>query len=147
MKEEIIKVSSSMASSIADILSKFIHRPIKNIPDTIHKVTGQVAQGDMLITPCDKIPDGFNKANPESDGVHILTHSETGHHHVMASTGVDFYQAANDSFVAYIDVKKETVLRHLREQVPHKTMLFPVGLFRINRQGEQTPKGWERVAD
>lgn len=108
-------------------------------------VTGQVAQGDVLITPADKIPAGYIKKSTEGD--HIITHSETGHHHVMSSKDVDFYQAANDPFVGFIEVKKSTELRHLRSFDTHKTLLFPPGIYRINRQGEETPRGWEKVAD
>lgn len=110
------------------------------------KVTGQVAQGDILITPVDAVKDGYNKVLTE-DEQHIITHSETGHHHVMSSKTVDLYQAANDPFIAYIVVKEETELKHLRNFDTHESFLFPKGTYRINRQGEQTPRGWERVAD
>ena len=109
------------------------------------EVKGQVAQGDVLITPVDNIPSGYVKKH--SDDNHIITHSETGHHHIMAAKDVDFYQAANDPFVGFIEVKKPTELKHLRGFDTHKTLLFPPGIYRINRQGEQTPRGWERVAD
>lgn len=109
------------------------------------KVTGQVAQGDVLITPVNDIPDSLEKA--ESEKQHIITHSETGHHHVMDARTVDFFQAANDAFTAYIHVKEETDLIHLRSFDTHETLRFPPGKYRINRQGETTPRGWERVAD
>ena len=107
----------------------------------------QVAQGDVLITPVESVPEGFEKAKPEKDGSHIITHSETGHHHVMPSQTVEFYQAANDPFVAYINVKEISNLTHLRSFDTHKPISFVPGVYRINRQREMTPRGWERVAD
>lgn len=107
----------------------------------------QVAQGDVLITPVDSIPDGFEKATPEKDGNHIITHSETGHHHVMPAQSVDFFQAANNPFVAYINVREISALTHLRSFDTHQPIAFVPGIYRINRQREMTPRGWERVAD
>ena len=110
------------------------------------EVTGQVAQGDVLITPVDKIPNNYVKQKSESSD-HIITHSETGHHHVMSAKDVDFYQAANDPFIGFIEAKKPAELKHLRSFDTHKTLLFPPGIYRVNRQVEETPRGWERVAD
>lgn len=127
----------------------------------------QVAQGDILISPFfGEIPLAYKAMihklevthsviidkdektifNSPAE-VHILAHSETGHHHVMSVKTVDFYQSANDPFVSYIDVKSPTELRHLRDFDTHKTIVFPIGKYRINRQGEQTPEGWKRVED
>lgn len=113
----------------------------------ILKKTAQVAQGDILITPFDgEIPIEY-VAVTALEHMHVLAHSETGHHHVMEAKTVDFFCSANDAFVSYIDVKKPTELRHLRGFDTHKTIVFPAGKYRVNRQGEQTPEGWKRVED
>lgn len=110
------------------------------------EVTGQVAQGDILITPCGAIPGGYSKAKANNID-HVIAHSETGHHHVMAEDTVEFFQAANDPFVSYLHVTAPTELRHLRGFDTHKTYLFPPGNYRVNRQGEETIDGWARVED
>lgn len=104
----------------------------------------QVAQGDVLFTRVSTLPDGLVKIE-ETKPDYIITHSESGHHHVMKAESVDFYRV--NELVGYINVKKPTALRHLRSYRTHETVLFMPGIFRINRQAEQTPKGWERVAD
>jgi len=109
-------------------------------------INNQAAQGDVLITSVSAIPDGFTKI-AAAGGQHIITHSETGHHHVMAASSVDFYQAANDPLIAYIDVKIPAKMEHLRSFDTHKTLLFAPGMYRINRQAEESHEGWIRVAD
>ncbi len=108
---------------------------------------GQGAQGDMLLTAVDDIPSGFTKCEPEADGTHIVTHSETGHHHVVAAADVDFFQAANEPFVSFIKVKKVTQLRHLRDFDTHIPLQLDPGIFRINRQREYELGGFRQVAD
>lgn len=106
----------------------------------------QCAQGDMLLTKINHLPVDCIKQQSEK-GDHILTHSETGHNHVMRDEFVDFYAAANDPFVAFIDVKKPTELRHLRSFDTHKTITVNPGLYRINRQREYIPEGFRRAQD
>lgn len=103
------------------------------------------AQGDMLITKVDKLPDDLVKQ--ENKGDHVITHSETGHNHVMSSDTVDLYNSANDAFVAFIVVKEPTELRHLRSFDTHKPIKVDKGIFRINRQREYTPEGFRRAID
>lgn len=107
------------------------------------------AQGDMLITRVEKLPDGLTVVQPEG-GNFILTHSETGHHHVTrAEPGVQLYQSANDPLLAYlvVDNTKSTEVRHLREFDTHKTLRIDSGVYRINRQREDSPEGWRRALD
>lgn len=47
----------------------------------IYEGTSPVAQGDMMMRKVDSLPDGLLPVDAE-DGNYILTHSETGHHHV-----------------------------------------------------------------
>lgn len=110
----------------------------------VNENVNQVAQGDVLFTRIDKLPAGVSKVTA-TGADHIITHSESGHHHVMPAADVDFYRESE--LVGYIEVKKETTLRHLRTYRTHEKILFLPGVFRINRQAEQTPTGWQRVAD
>lgn len=106
----------------------------------------QARQGDVLITRVESMPDNLEQAKPEGDN-YIITHSETGHHHVMPKADVNMYQAANDPFTAYLVVNNETELRHLRGFDTHETIKFNPGVYRINRQRQMGIEGWERVAD
>ena len=113
----------------------------------MEKFENQAAQGDMLLTRIDRMPSNVEPQRAEKDETHILTHSETGHHHVVAAQHVDFFKAANDPFVSYIDVKKSTVLRHLREHDTHKEIMLSPGIFQINRQREYELGGFRQVQD
>ncbi len=104
------------------------------------------AQGDMLITRVESIPEGLQPMNPEG-GNYIVAHSETGHHHVLPQQDVEVFGAANDPFVLYLVVNNETELKHLRSFDTHESLKVPPGMYRINRQREYTPEGFRRAAD
>lgn len=103
------------------------------------------AQGDLNIFSCDVIPSGLKEKAPEQDGNHILAHSETGHHHVIDGSSARVLE--QDEFVSYLDIKKESNVVHLRSFDTHKTIVLPVGKYRITRQREYTPEGFRRAAD
>lgn len=107
----------------------------------------QAAQGDMLLTRVDRVPPEFQRQKPEHNDVHIVTHSETGHHHVVESADVDFFTAANEPFVSYLKVKRSTKLRHLRDDDTHMPLQLDPGLYRVNRQVEYIPGGFRQVQD
>lgn len=111
----------------------------------------QAAQGDVFITKVLELPVGCKKQVAQN-GAHIITHSETGHHHVIkASPSVNFYNTENP-LVSYIEVIKaadetEVVLEHLRSFHTHEALSFHKGIYRVNRQIEYTPQGWRKVQD
>lgn len=105
------------------------------------------AQGDMLIRRIDKLPDNISEAKPE-DGLYILAHSETGHHHaVKAEPSVKYYTHANDNLIAYLVVDNEAVVEHMRDFDTHEPIKIDNGIFEIRRQREYTFEGFRRVAD
>ena len=109
------------------------------------------AQGDLLLRRIDKLPAGARPLTA-TNGVFIVAHSETQHHHVIsAAPNVTLY-GTDDPMVSYLEVIEatdatETLLRHLRGFDTHKTIVIPVGKFEVRRQREHTPEGWRRVAD
>jgi len=115
---------------------------MKNFNETVK----QAAQGDMLMTRIDELPTGMVTKSP-AGGQHILAHSETGHHHVMASNEAVMYEDPDNELVSYIVVEKEANLVHTRSFNTHETINFTPGTYRINRQREHTPEGYRRVAD
>lgn len=106
------------------------------------------AQGDLLITKIDRLPDGVVPVEPE-DGVFVLAHSETGHNHVMERTSVKAYGVTDDRklFEMFIEVDAPTPIEHLRSFDTHEAIMVPPGVYRINRQREYTPEGYRRAAD
>jgi len=104
------------------------------------------AQGDLLITKIDEIPEGLSKQD-DIDGNHVLAHSETGHNHVVDAQYVDLYQPANDDFIGYVDVKGECQIIHLRSWDTHAPINLDKGKYKITRQREYTPEGYRRAAD
>jgi hypothetical protein len=78
------------------------------------------AQGDMLIRRVAALPEGV-KPIPTEDGKHILTHSESGHHHVvMERPGVQHFSGM-DVLKSYLVVPEgeEVDLIHERDHDTH----------------------------
>lgn len=108
----------------------------------------QAAQGDLLIRRIEKLPVGLKQVKAE-DGLYIVAHSETRHHHAIAeSPSVELF-AGEDPLVAYLRVidEAEVKLEHHRSFDTHETLCIPGGTYEIRRQREYTPEGWRRVAD
>ena len=108
----------------------------------------QAAQGDVLVTKIDSLPEGAKKVEAVN-GKYVIAHSETGHHHsVMERPEVTFWQSP-DPAIAYLKVidNVETVLEHERSFDTHESLLLKGGTYEIRRQQEYTPEGWRRVAD
>lgn len=114
--------------------------------------TNQAAQGDLLITKIDALPDGVKELSPEK-GEYVLAHSETGHNHaVKAQQGIAFYANDNNPFVAYLVVdntknKTQAFVEHQRDFDTHEGIQFDNGIFEIRRQREYTPEGFRLAAD
>lgn len=107
----------------------------------------QAAQGDLYIRRIDRLPTSAIKQSPEADNKYIVAHSETGHHHVVESFGVDYFLASNDPWTAYLVVDNTTELKHLRSFDTHKTITIGKGAYELRRQREYTPEGWRTVVD
>lgn len=106
-----------------------------------------VAQGDMLIIPIKAIPANAKAAKPE--GRHfILAHSETGHNHVIERARAEVYEAADDTFVAYVRALGDGAeITHQRSFDTHETLLLTEGNYEIRRQREYMPQGFRKAAD
>lgn len=107
------------------------------------------AQGDMLIRRIDSLPEGVKPIDPEN-GKHILTHSESGHHHVvMERPGVKHFSGM-DLLRSYLVVPEgeEVDLVHERDHDTHETIRFGAGTYEILRQREaDVGEGWRLAAD
>lgn len=104
------------------------------------------AQGDIYIKRVDKLPAGAIKVEPENGRV-IVTHSETGHHHLMNADAVTMYRLPDSIMDCLLVVDQPTALEHLREHDTHEPIMFDKGVYHVRRQQEYTPEGLRRVED
>ncbi len=106
-----------------------------------------VAQGDVTIRATDNIPEGLDRQKPEN-GLQILAHSETGHHHALA-VDPNVLVFDQDEFVSYVDNRTDNVieLKHHRSFDTHGPIGIPPGKHKITRQREYTPEGFRRATD
>lgn len=105
------------------------------------------AQGDIhIMRVSNTLPTGAKEMAPEN-GQLIVTHSETGHNHVMDATKAKLYQLPDSIMDCLLVVEGETALEHLRPHDTHEAIRFSPGTYRIRRQREYTPEGWRRVED
>lgn len=117
----------------------------------------RAAQGEITIRrigdlpPNDALPDGYTSLAPEN-GLLIVGHSETGHHHVID---------ASHGSVAVMDrppegmrilralINSPTPLTHLRETDTHQPLMLEPGEYelRIAREYDPYEKLARQVAD
>ena len=108
------------------------------------------AQGDVLIRKIDELPAGLKPVSQQNGEV-IVTHSETGHHHVMVldrgpEPNVRMWTGDNP-LMAWLEVSRPTSLDHKRPHDTHESIMFDPGVYEIRRQREHTPDGWRQVQD
>lgn len=108
----------------------------------------QAAQGDLIITRIAALPKDVVPSKAEK-GVHVASHSETGHAHVIKQCeDVEFFHAANDNMKAYLVVHNDgPVIEHLRGHDIHESIMFKQGIYEITRQREYSPEGWRVALD
>ena len=95
----------------------------------------KAVQGDIYIRRIASLPDGIIRVIPEN-GVVVIAHSETGHHHVMDADKVEMYRLSESIVDCFIVVKEETSLRHLRNYDTHEDIHHRIGTYHVRRQRE-----------
>lgn len=104
------------------------------------------AQGDVFFQRIDALPDGLEPAQIEK-GAYVVAHSETGHNHVIDSRAAQLFIDKTNDFIAYLKVLEPCELKHLRDLATHEALAFKPGFYRVHRQREATPEGWQRAQD
>lgn len=111
------------------------------------------AQGDVMFRRVNEVP-ASARAVPAGNGRIVVTHSETGHHHVMVldkkktkMPAVEMFQSADNPLLAWLKVNRPIALEHLRPHDTHEPIMFGVGVYEVRRQREHTPEGWRSVMD
>lgn len=106
-----------------------------------------IPQGDVYLIPIKAIPADVKPMAAEG-GKFIVTHSETGHHHiVMERPDIQMFKGMNmfRDFLNVGDAPAELV--HLRETHTHAPQVIAPGAWLVQRQAAYTPQGWERARD
>jgi len=105
------------------------------------------AQGDVMIMRVDSF-DRSNLKEVAPEGNHlIVTHSETGHHHVLDRNDASMFENPDNELEAFLTLHRASELTHLRDYDTHESLLLEPGDYRIIRQREYTPEGYRRVQD
>lgn len=108
------------------------------------------AQGEAFIRRIEARPADLTEIAPEN-GVNIVAHSETGHHHVMDAGTTTLMERTKDVpeglRILHLIVKEPTALTHLRGDDTHEPIMFEPGEYEVRLQREYTPEGYRRVAD
>ena len=105
------------------------------------------AQGDVLFEKIDSLPNGLELAKAEK-GLWIVTHSETGHHHVVLEKSAQMLIDKTNEFIAYLNIKEDCEIKHMRDFDTHKSIAFNKGdVIKVRRQREYTPQGWRKAQD
>ena len=110
------------------------------------------AQGDVYFRRVTSIPASAMPVPADGDRV-IVTHSETGHHHVMVldrnddTPAVEMFSDADNPLIAWLKVNRPTALEHKRDFDTHESIMFGPGVYEVRRQREHTPEGWRQVQD
>lgn len=106
------------------------------------------AQGDILIIAVENIPATAKPAVAER-GNFIIAHSETGHHHVIEKARAEVFEAADDTFIAYIRTLGDGAeIKHLRDHDTHETIVLePNQTYQVRRQREWVAEGFRKAQD
>jgi hypothetical protein len=106
-----------------------------------------IPQGDCYLVPIKAVPVEAKPVAAEG-GQFIITHSETGHHHVVVERPDIRQFGGMNMFQGFLDVANEPAdLVHLRDHHTHAPQTIAPGAWLIQRQAAYTPQGWERARD
>ncbi len=105
-----------------------------------------IPQGDMYLIPIKAVPHDAEQVSAVN-GHFIITHSETGHNHIIEERPDIRQFSGMDMFRGFLEVGFGADLKHLRHHHTHETQHVPAGAWLIQRQAAYTPKGWERARD
>lgn len=105
------------------------------------------AQGDIYIKKIEKLPSDAVLVQPEN-GRFIVTHSETGHHHVMVADRAKMFTLPDSIMDVFLQIEEDgATLEHMRPHDTHETIAFNKGTYHVRRQREYVSKSFRRVED
>jgi len=95
------------------------------------------AQGELTITKLDKPPKKLGDVVKAENGLLIVGHSETHHHHVVDADCATLTRV--DSFTAFLAVRKATLLVHQRDYDTHPAIELQPGMYEFRTGREFDP--------
>ena len=95
------------------------------------------AQGELTITKLDAPPANIGEVVKAENGLLIVGHSETGHHHVVDADCATLTRV--DPFTAFLAVRKATRLVHQREYDTHPAIELQPGMYEFRTGREFDP--------
>ncbi len=111
------------------------------------------AQGEIYARKIDQLPDGLVPfTEMDQTGAWIISHSKSGHHHVMDAPGVTVMERTTDvpegMRILYAIVERPTSLRQNAANA-HESHDMPPGVYemRISREYDPFLQQARRVAD
>ena len=111
------------------------------------------AQGEIYARQINALPDDLTAfKDRDKNGDWIISHSESGHHHLMDAAGVDVMERTQDvpdgMRILYAIVKEPTTLRQDAANA-HEAHEVPPGIYemRIAREFDPLMQQARRVAD
>jgi hypothetical protein len=111
-------------------------------------IRGAFGQGDVAFFRIDAIPATATLVERKGNEPVIVTHSETGHHHVIEAPKVKMFNDPKNPLLSFLQVETDNaVLEHLRSHDTHEAVQIPAGCWAVRRQREYTPEGWRQVQD
>jgi hypothetical protein len=118
------------------------------------KTDAPAFQGDVAFLRVRAVPKDAVEVE-RAGGALVVTHSETGHHHVVVDQGVQMFAGAGgDGMVSYLKIPAGGYadVVHRRPWDTHETLrlLADEGgetVYQVRRQREWAPEGWRRVED
>ena len=107
------------------------------------------AQGDVLFIKMSSSinPNAVGEEILPENGELIVTHSETGHHHVMDPSHAKMYRGVDKDYESVLVIDRPTPIVHKRSHDTHEPIMFDIGTYKVRRQREHTPEGFRRVED
>ena len=111
------------------------------------EVNEMAAQGDVLFRRIASLPPDVSEQ--ASDGPIVVTHSETGHHHLIDDPEVRLYEKrTRDPMICFLSVEGDFAdLVHQRPHDTHETLRLRHGIWEVRRQREWFPEGTRRLED
>lgn len=95
-----------------------------------------IRHGEALLYPVREMPKNTKKVK-----TCVVSHSETGHHHVIESD-VEFEMANLEDSIFFSLVKPAKIV-HKKSFDAHKTLTVPAGTYKVIYKTEYNP--WEKV--
>jgi hypothetical protein len=91
-----------------------------------------IRHGEVLLYPVDSVP----KGKTTKHDLYIVGHSETGHHHILESKGMQVTQTNKELFVRLFNPGR---LNHKKTVNRHNDLTVAPGIYRSIRKTEYDP--------